>query len=170
MSSEQMRAAGIEPPRTRKYLLRWLDKFRRGEFGIGGDLQHVKDGEAELRVVQIPRLKPAVTQTGEPYIPTTISLSPGMIRLVVNLPYGESEPKGDTKLLKKVKGMKLIRGSQISGPHVKHQKGSLGSVGTIKVAEGLWEDKRGEKVDGGERRRAEVRWRRAVEDHRKNSP
>jgi len=37
---------------------------------------------------------------------------------------------------------------------------SNGSAALIKVQEGMWEDKRGQKVDGGERRRAEVRAKR----------
>ena len=167
MTSAQMQDAGIEPPRTRKYLLRWLEKFRRGQFGVGGDLQHVKDGEAEVRIVEVPALKK--TREDSDYNPTSISLTPGMTRLIVNLPAGEAEPKQPTHRLKKVKGLKLMRGQQITGPYVEYRSGAYGTVGVLRAKEGMWEDRRGRKIDGGERRRAEVRWRRAVEEHRKNS-
>lgn len=167
MTSAQMQDAGIEPPRTRKYLLRWLERFRRGEFGVGGDLQHVKDGEAEVRVVEVPALKKSGQDSS--YNSTSISLTPGMTRLIVNLPAGEAEPKVPTDRLRKVKGLKLMRGQQITGPYVEYRPGTFGAVGVLRAKEGMWEDRRGRKIDGGERRRAEVRWRRAVEEHRKNS-
>lgn len=163
-----MKEAGIEPPRTRRYLLRWLEKFRRGDYGIGGDLQHVKDGAAEVRVVEVPALKKDPSKQSN-YEPTSLTLTPGHIKLVVNLPEGQEKPTGDTTKLKKVKGLKLVRGSTISGPYVKPKAGGKGSVGVICVQEGMWEERRGRKIDGGERRRAEVRWRRAVEEHRKNN-
>ena len=170
MSSAQIKEAGIEPPRTRRYLLRWIEKFRKGEYGVGGDLKYVKDGEAEIRVVEIPRIKkPAEGSEGHPN-PGSIDLPPGKIRLVVNLPFGETEPKGSSAALKKVSGMSLRSGTRIRGSHIEHKAGTGGSVGILRVKEGLWEHKRGQKVDGGERRRAEVRWRRAVEEHRKNNP
>ena len=162
-----MKEAGLEPARSRRYLLRWLEKFRRGQFGIGGDLQHVQGGEAEIRVVEVPALPKK--EDNNNFTAASISLSPGMTRLIVNLPPGETKPSGPTEQLKKVKGLRLMRGQQITGPYVEYKAGGQGAVGVLRVKEGMWEDRRGRKIDGGERRRAEVRWRRAVEEHRKNS-
>lgn len=55
----------------------------------------------------------------------------------------------------------------IEGPYVQPSKGSKGTVATLKVQEGLWEHRRGHKVDGGERRKAEIRFKRGVEERRK---
>ncbi|KAI5305377.1 hypothetical protein KEM56_004593, partial [Ascosphaera pollenicola] len=55
LSSDELRALGIETARDRKYLLRWREKFRRGEYGVGGDLEHVVDGVAEVRAVEVNR-------------------------------------------------------------------------------------------------------------------
>ena len=47
-------------------------------------------------------------------------------------------------------------------------KGSDGMRARIRLREGIWEEKRGHKVDGGERRKAEVRAkRRAAENKEK---
>ena len=51
----------------------------------------------------------------------------------------------------------------IKGPHVEPIKASDGgAVGVARITrkEGIWEDRRGHKVDGGERRRAQVRAKR----------
>jgi hypothetical protein len=167
---------GIEPARSRRYLLSWREKFRKGEFGIGGDLKYVKDGVGELRVVEVPTLKKsasiepeAKSGAGTPFISSTVS--PGMTKLVVNVPAGETtyklEKGQSTADLRKPKGVKLHQGYQIVGPYVQAQKGSNGSVAILKVQEGLWEHKRGHKVDGGERRKAEVRFKRRVEERKK---
>src|ERR1700749_4146371 len=37
LNSSQLKERGIDPPRLRRYLLRWREKFRHGEYGIGGD-------------------------------------------------------------------------------------------------------------------------------------
>src|SRR6266487_3913174 len=55
ISSESLRSLGMESARERRYLLRWREKFRRKEYGVGGDLDHVFGGIAELRVVEIPK-------------------------------------------------------------------------------------------------------------------
>jgi hypothetical protein len=36
----------------------------------------------------------------------------------------------------------------------------------VTVTEGMWEDKRGHKVDGGERRRDEIRFKRRVAERK----
>jgi hypothetical protein len=156
--------------------LRWREKFRKGEFGIGGDLKCVKDGVGELRVVEVPALKKTdgLQPEGESKLTAAYvspAISPGMTKLILNVPAGETTYKlGDgqsTADLKKVKGVKLHQGHTIVGPYVQPQKGSNGSVATLKVQEGLWEHRRGHKVDGGERRKAEVRFKRRVEERKK---
>ncbi|KAK3197029.1 hypothetical protein GRF29_1536g312454 [Pseudopithomyces chartarum] len=54
LSSHQLKELGVEPARSRKYLLHWREKFRNGEYGIGGDCQHVTDGVAELKLMVAP--------------------------------------------------------------------------------------------------------------------
>ncbi|KAL9106737.1 MAG: hypothetical protein Q9227_008307 [Pyrenula ochraceoflavens] len=190
LTSKQLEAAGLTEARTRRYLLRWREKFRKGEFGIGGDLKHVKDGVAELRIVEVPRLtKPALTSTPtsnnteeaeadgreegmqepqtQPQTYASANLSPGMLKLIVNLPLGQETYMGDPKDLKRPADYKLHRGTEIKGPFFEPQKGSLSTVGVVRVHEGMWEHKRGRKIDGGERRRAEVRAKRRIEERKK---
>ena len=68
--------------------------------------------------------------------------------------------------LKPVGGMKVVGVRTIVGPYVQPVKGTRGSVGTIKVQEGMWEIRRGVKVDGGERRKVQVRRKRLLEERR----
>lgn len=139
-------------------------------------MKYVKDGVGELRVVEVPALKKSESVQPEAKLEANMALvspmvSPGMKKLIVNVPAGETtyklEEGQSTADLKKPKGVKLHRGHQIVGPYVQPQKGSNGSVATLKVQEGLWEHKRGHKVDGGERRKAEVRFKRRVEERKK---
>lgn len=165
MSSEELKDAGIEPARTRRYLLRWRQKFRNGEYGVGGDFKYVHDGTAELRVCEVPSSRPtsfvSATQT------------PGMTKLVLNVPSGSKsyrdviEQGQSTNELKKPKDYKLVNGHVISGPFALPVKGSHGGVVQVKVKEGMWEDRLGEKVFGGERRRAETLHKMGVAEHRK---
>ncbi|EHY52293.1 Small ribosomal subunit protein mS41 [Exophiala dermatitidis] len=173
LTSQQLKERGIEPPRTRRYLLRWREKFRKGDYGIGGDFQHVKDGVAELRVVEVPSLKKD-PETGEPLSgPVTVGRSPGMQKLIVNVPNGSTtyslQPGQTTADLKKPKGFKLKNGYIIKGKQAHPIKGTYGSGVMVKVTEGLWEHKRGHKVHGGERRRAETLHKLRVEESRKNA-
>src|SRR4051812_23923523 len=48
LTSPQLKELGIEPPRARRYLLRWREKFRNREYGIGGDFKYVEGGKAEV--------------------------------------------------------------------------------------------------------------------------
>ncbi|EXJ76021.1 uncharacterized protein A1O5_00529 [Cladophialophora psammophila CBS 110553] len=173
LTSNQLKTRGIEPPRTRRYLLRWREKFRKGEFGIGGDFRYVKDGVAELRVVEVPSLKkdPA---TGDPLSgPVTIGRSPGMQKLIVNVPNGSATyqllPGQTTADLKKPYGFTLKNGYIIKGKQAHPIAGTHGSGVTVKAVEGLWEHKRGRKVYGGERRRAETLHKMRVEENKKNA-
>lgn len=75
----------------------------------------------------------------------------------------------DTSLLKHsspIEGIKYNPGYGIAGSYVRPVKGTQGSVAIIEVTEGMWEDRRHPKVDGGERRKAEVRAKRRAADRK----
>lgn len=164
LSSDQLRESGLEPARSRRYLLQWREKFRNGEFGIGGDLANVHDGVAELRVVEIadPTKKSA-----------SLTQSAGKRRVVVNVLPGAAEPDVQRAIedveqgrSRPVQGVKIRQMHDIAGKHVKLLKG-LGRA-QLQVTEGLWEHKRGKKIDGGERRKDMVRAKRRAEENKKN--
>lgn len=163
LTSSQLKERGFEPPRARRYLLRWREKYRRGEYGVGGDFQYVKDGVAELRVVEVPSLKTKPTIEEQ----VTITHTPGMEKLVLNVPNGSETYKlelGQTTAdLRKPKGYKVKNGYIVTGKAAKPMKGAQSSAATVTASEGLWEHKRGHKVHGGERRRAEVLHKLRVE-------
>lgn len=146
LTSKQLKELEIEPPRSRRYLLRWREKFRKGEFGIGGDLKYVKDGKAEFRIAEVPCSRDTATAT----------LSPGKKRIVVNTPPGRAPSDLPSSDLEPVKGLKLKNERIITGPYVQAIRGEDGAA-MIVIKEGMWEDRRGHKIDGGERRQAEVR-------------
>ena len=145
----------MDSPRSRRYLLQWIARYRSGRHGIGADLQHVQDGVAELQIVQVPVSRPTAA---------TATLSPGMKKIVVNVAAGGSVEGIPAEQLKPVRGVQVKSGSAIAGPHVLPMKGT--GRAKIEVKEGLWEIKRGRKIDGGERRRAEVRAKRRGEEKR----
>ena len=162
LSSAQLRELGVEPPRTRRYLLWWRDRYRRGIHGIGGDLQNVVDSTAELRVVEV--MNPGAIGSQK----YTATSSPGKKKLILNLPAGAPNPTDATlEDVKPVQGMKIVGAHRIAGPFVEPVKGTDGSVARIKIIEGMWEEKRGHKVDGGERRKEQVRYKRKMEEARK---
>jgi hypothetical protein len=174
LSSTELREAGLEPARQRRYLLRKREKFRKGIYGPGGDLEHVVDGTAQLRVTEIPTAASATASSEADIDPTarllkySATLTPGMRRVIVNLPPGATEYKHDpSKPLKKFAHMKIHQGLKITGPFLQPIEGTKGSAALIKVQEGMWEDKLGHKVDGGERRQAEVRAKKRAEERRK---
>jgi hypothetical protein len=184
LSSLQLKELGIEPARSRRYLLRWREKFRKGEFGIGGDLRFVEDGVGELRVVEVPKLvtgtgssneaAAAATSTAGSQSQTSAYIS-SMQKLIINVPPNSApdslplQPGESTATLRKPAGLKLLRGHAISGSYIEPVAGSNGSVARLRVVEGMWEHRRGHKVDGGERRQAEVRFKRGVEERKKAS-
>lgn len=145
LTSDQMRELGLEPPRTRRYLLRWRQRFREGKFGVGATLQHVENGAAELRVIE-DRNDPINIQ-----------------RHVVNVPTGKEIDEVSKDEMVHVPGYKVRGVRTIVGPFAVPIKEG---VSRITVTEGMWEDKRGHKVDGGERRRSEVRFKRRVAERR----
>ncbi|KAM3509727.1 hypothetical protein MY10362_000401 [Beauveria mimosiformis] len=141
MTSTQLKELGVEPPRTRRYLLQWMQRYRKGVVGPGGDFKFVQDGEAHLRVAT----PPAGAATD--------------VRWVVNVPHGEGidlqTPEGTYPRPKgySVSGLKTIAGS-----YATELPGKGGAV--VKATEGMWEQKQGRKIDGGERRRAETRFKK----------
>ena len=157
LSSKQLRGLGVEPARSRRYLLWWREKYRRGEYGIGGDFQNVKDGVAEVRAVEVPK-KGAEGKN-------VATLSPSAVKkIVVNLPPDVTMKNINASEVKAVDGLKIRGAHTIVGPYVEPLKGTDGSVARLKVQEGMWEQRRGHKVDGGERRKVNVRSKRAAKE------
>ncbi|KAI3399281.1 hypothetical protein diail_7235 [Diaporthe ilicicola] len=146
LTSPQLRELGIEPPRTRRYLIHWRDKFRAGHFGPGGDIKHVGEGgRAKLAVVEVERG------------PLDFS------RHVVNVPADKNVEEVPPSERASVEGYH-VEGDVVVGPYALPLKG--GRAATITVTEGMWEEKRGRKIDGGERRRDEVRFKRRVAERK----
>lgn len=165
LNSNQLRELGIENARQRRYLLRKREKFRNGLYGPGGDLELVVDGVAQLRVVEVPIQKDTVKSGAQSTLASSATLTPGMRKAIVNLPPDASEYQHTASATpKKFTHMRIHRGSKIMGPFLQPIKGTHGSAATITVQEGMWEDKRGQKVDGGERRQVEVRAKRRLEE------
>ncbi|KAI1075211.1 IGR protein motif-domain-containing protein [Whalleya microplaca] len=146
LTSDQMRELGIEPPRTRRYLLQWRQRFRLGQFGIGGDFQHVKDGNAELRIL---------TSDKDPL---------RLRKFVVNVPADKAFKECTLDDMFRVRGYKVKGAKTIVGPYTFSLKEGKGC--RVTVTEGMWEDRRGHKVDGGERRRTQVRYKRRIAERR----
>ncbi|KAI9842433.1 MAG: hypothetical protein M1838_003143 [Thelocarpon superellum] len=170
LSGPQLRELGVEPARDRRYLLRWRERFRQGDFGVGGDLHSVVDGVAELRAVQTPRVKTATaagsTQTSS--VTSTSSAPPGTKKVVINVaPEARDGPPAQAEAaLRPVRHLSVQGARTITGPHVQAVRGTRGRVARLVAQEGLWEQRRGRKIDGGERRRAEVRAKRKGEERR----
>ncbi|KAJ4370664.1 telomere length regulation protein [Neocucurbitaria cava] len=169
LTSPQLKELGVEPARSRRYLLQWREKYRNGEYGIGGDCAHVNpEGVAELKVVEAPVMpNPQLGGTISPRsAAATATHDPGTRKFVVNVPVGDEA--GSVEALPKVQGV-IVKGAKtIKGSYVEPVKGSEGLRARIRLQEGIWEVKRGHKVDGGERRKAEVRAkRRAAENKEK---
>lgn len=145
LTSPQLKELGIEPPRTRKYLIRWREKYRLGHFGPGGDLRHVRDGQAKLAVEE-REVRPLEVR-----------------RRVVNIPV--EKKVGDVPDADKVRVERYtVDGTGVAGPYALPVKGEKAAL--VTVTEGMWEDKRGRKIDGGERRRAQVRFERRVAERK----
>ncbi|KAI0446576.1 IGR protein motif-domain-containing protein [Xylaria telfairii] len=149
LTSEQLRELGVEPPRSRKYLIRWRQRFREGQYGIGGDLRHVEDGVAHLRVLE--------AANGADVMKTPR-------KFVVNVPADRSIKECDSAELSRVQGYHVEGAKKIVGPYALPIKGAEGA--RITVTEGMWEDRRGWKIDGGERRRTEIRYKRRIAERR----
>lgn len=118
------------------------------------------DGKVPLRIVDV-QMSSGTTANEV----STVTRTAGTRRAVVNLPL-DVEPRVDAEKLAElqVAGVKLRRRTAIAGAYVLPLKG--GNAAEIQIQEGIWEDKRGKKIDGGERRQAEVRWKRRGEERR----
>jgi hypothetical protein len=170
LSSHQLKELGIEPPRSRKYLLHWREKFRNGEYGIGGDCHHVTDGVAELKLVEAPVGNHPVPGMAPRTAMATATRDPGTRKIVVNVPMGADAPAEPIEKVKRVQGVVVKGANTIKGGYVEAVKGSGGLKARIRLQEGIWEERQGHKVDGGERRKAEVRAKaRAKANKEKNS-
>lgn len=141
LTSPQLKEAGVEPAQTRRYLLDWLRRYREGKFGPGGDFKHVQDGKAVLAIHH--------------------NLATDR-KTVVNIPEGGAVPK-DLSSGAGVQNYKVRGAKRISGPYAKP---SGDGISKVDVVEGMWEFRKGQKVDGGERRRAEVRFKRRVAERK----
>lgn len=118
----------------------------------------VKDSVAHVRVVEIPQELSAGVAAG-----------PNAVRkVIVNVPPDVPVSESRLRQLKPVSGLKVLGAQTIAGPFAEPMKGTSGSVAVIKVQEGMWEQRRGQKVDGGERRKVQVRRKRKLEEMRKN--
>lgn len=136
---------------------------------VGGDIRQENTSKEEAPTIATETTPP--TPSSDP-ISTYLATN----KIVLNFPEDESDPTRilqperaitTTYDLPKVRMVKIARGHVIRGAHIQLVKGTNGSVATLKAVEGLWEHRRGHKVDGGERRKAEVRFKRAVEERKK---
>ncbi|KAI0120075.1 IGR protein motif-domain-containing protein [Nemania sp. FL0031] len=152
LTSEELRELGVEPPRSRKYLLRWRQRFREGQYGIGGDLLHVEDGVAQLRVLEADAAAAASRETTTPR------------KYVVNIPSGRALKDCGPAELSRVRGYHVEGAKNIVGPYALPLKDGEGA--RIAVTEGMWEDRLGYKIDGGERRRTEIRYKKRIAERR----
>lgn len=89
-------------------------------------------------------------------------------KLVVNVPEEGLKAGQQLKVeeLRPVEGMKVRGAHTIVGPYVQYVKGTGGSVAVMKAQEGMWEERRGVKVDGGERRKLMVRRNRLLAERK----
>ena len=146
LTSPQLKELGIEPPRNRRYLLHWMQRYRKGAFGPGGDFKYVKDGEAVLKVATPP--------------PSVLTHT----KFVVNVPHGEDAAGKPPAEMIRPNGYTVNGLKSISGPYAAPLPQLAGAV--VKVTEGMWEHRQGRKIDGGERRRAEVRFKKRSAERR----
>jgi len=108
-------------------------------------LKHVKQGVAQLRVAELP----IVANVSQVNIPMKKR------KIVVNVAAGSPTTNMETtQTLVPVKGLHVKSDHTIVGKAVLPLKGNVGAQ--IVVSEGLWEDRRGKKIDGGERRRVRI--------------
>lgn len=171
MSSEDFRNAGIETAKDRKYLLRWREKFRQKEYGVGGDLDHVHEGIAQLRAIEVTsdvgsNNEASHGQRKDRTRAGSLTQSPGKKWIVVNPPFGTTRLLCNPTHWRKYAQIKLHSGNQLKGPYLKLVKGTNGTVAELHVQEGMWEHRLGRKIDGGERRRAEVRAKKRSQESR----
>ncbi|KAL8340514.1 hypothetical protein RB601_006560 [Gaeumannomyces tritici] len=153
LTSDQLRELGVEPARTRRYLIEWRQRYREGRFGVGGDLRFVRDGAADFKVLDVAEPRHGLVRE----------------RVVVNVPAGTPAGVDAADLPAShrapARGFKPVGVRGVSGPYVLPLKGR-GAGAQLTVTEGMWENKVGRKIDGGERRRDEIRFKRRVVERR----
>ena len=125
-------------------------------------MEHVIDSTAQLRIVEVPLPQDA---------PGAVAPPTGLRRvkkMVVNVPPDIQKQEQGLKYeeFRPVEGMSVQGARSIVGPYIQPVKGTSGSVATLKVQERMWEERRGIKVDGGERRKKMVRRQRMLEEMR----
>lgn len=153
LTSDQLRELGIEPARTRRYLIGWRQKYREGRFGVGGDLRFVRDGAADFKVLDVAEPRHGIVGAR-----VVVNVPPGTPAHVdaADLPAAHRAP---------ARGFKAVGVRGVSGPFVLPLKGR-GAGARLTVTEGMWEHKVGRKIDGGERRRDEIRFKRRVAERK----
>ncbi|KAA8642167.1 mitochondrial 37S ribosomal protein mS41 [Aspergillus tanneri] len=138
LSSSELRGLGIEPARQRRYLLQKREKFRQGVYGPGGDLDHVVDGAAQLRVVDVPSDTSGLSKSAfsANTFGSSATLSPGMRKAIVNIDPDATEYIHDpSKPLRRFAYMKIHRGSMVRGPFLQPIKGTNGCASLIRAEE-----------------------------------
>ena len=96
----------------------------------------------------------------------TATRTPGLRKVALNVRPGEEVPPVPLDEATPVAHVKIKGAATMVGPHIEHVKGTGGLTARIAVKEGLWEERRGHKVDGGERRKAEVRAKRRAAERK----
>lgn len=96
----------------------------------------------------------------------TLTRSPGMVKKIINVDPENMPAPEEARNMKKIGGLHLRASHQLYGSHVELVKGSGGKAAVVRAQEALWEHTRGHKVDGGERRKAEVRAKRRAAENR----
>lgn len=114
-------------------------------------MKEVTDGVGEMRAFEVP------VSEGWRQPQATATRSAGTRKVAINVPVGSETPNVPLEEALPVHLVKVRHDHTLSGPHLQPVKGTNGYAARIAVAEGLWEEKRGHKVDGGERRKAHVR-------------
>lgn len=149
LESPQLKELGIEPARDRRYLIHCRHKYELRQFGPGGEFKYVQDGKAKLVGLVHKDENLGVGAIGK----TT----------VLNIPLDqkiEDVPEEGRSLVETYR----FNGQTIIGPYTRPIKREQAAM--VAVAEGMWEEKRGRKIDGGERRRAEVRFKKRLAERR----
>ena len=151
-----------------------MQRYRNGRLGPGSDFQYVKDGQALLKVAAPPPniITDAKWVVNVPAKEVEVDATESTVSAEATADVGgkvEADKKPSTSALimgdlphgSEVFGVKgyVVRGlKSISGPYAIALPGNSGAI--VKVTEGMWEQTRGRKIDGGERRQAETRFKK----------
>lgn len=126
-------------------------------------MEHVTDGVGEIKLFEVP-VPEAWKKTNPSADMATVTRSGGMRKVALNVPIGGEMPTKPLEECEPVKHVKARGLNKLIGTNVYMVSAEKAA---IKVQEGLWEVRRGHKVDGGERRKAEVRFKRRAEERKK---